>query len=69
MKPSPLALVVFAFASFSPAIVAQAPKRQVEFAFKKGDRICILGGGIADRMQHHGWLETRFQRENPVTGA
>ena len=33
------------------------------FAFKKGDRIAILGNGLADRMQHNGWTETLLQSE------
>ncbi len=28
------------------------------FAFQKGDVVAILGNGLADRMQHDGWLET-----------
>src|SRR5687767_8630152 len=46
------ALVVFlALASFSQA----AP-----LELRKGDHICIIGNTLADRMQHHGWLETRL---------
>lgn len=26
--------------------------------FKKGDHVCYIGNTLADRMQHHGWLET-----------
>lgn len=33
------------------------------FAFKKGDKIAILGNGLADRMQHDGWTETLLQSE------
>ncbi len=29
-----------------------------EFELKKGDHICIVGGTVAERMQHYGWLET-----------
>jgi lysophospholipase L1-like esterase len=28
------------------------------FEPKKGDHVCIVGNTLADRMQHHGWLET-----------
>ncbi len=31
------------------------------FAFKQGDVVAILGNGLADRMQHDGWLETLLQ--------
>ena len=30
-----------------------------------GDRIAVLGGGLADRMQHDGWLETFLQARFP----
>ena len=32
---------------------------------QKGDRIAILGNGLADRMQHDGWLETFLQARFP----
>jgi putative membrane-bound dehydrogenase-like protein len=31
------------------------------FAFQKGDVVAILGNGLADRMQHDGWMETLLQ--------
>lgn len=38
--------------------------------FQKGDHICIVGNTLAERMQHHGWLETllhsRFPRHQLV---
>ena len=33
------------------------------FAFQKGDTIAILGNGLADRMQHDGWMETLLQSQ------
>lgn len=33
--------------------------------FQKGDHICYLGNTLADRMQHHGWLETLLQSRFP----
>ncbi len=33
------------------------------FAFQKGDVVAILGNGLADRMQHDGWLETLLQSQ------
>ena len=36
-----------------------------DFAFEKGDRICYIGNTLADRMQHHGWLETMIQAAHP----
>ncbi len=35
------------------------------FSFKKGDHICSIGNTLADRMQHHGWLETLIQSRFP----
>ena len=32
---------------------------------EKNDRICIIGSGLADRMQHDGWLETVLQSAHP----
>ena len=32
---------------------------------RQGDRIAILGNGLADRMQHDGWLETYLQARFP----
>ncbi|MEK9770668.1 MAG: ThuA domain-containing protein, partial [Betaproteobacteria bacterium] len=55
-----------------PEVKKPAPKRaevpadykdELPFAFRKGDRIAILGNGLADRMQHDGWMETLFQSE------
>ena len=39
------------------AIQATAAQAQ-SFTLQKGDRICIVGNTLAERMQHHGWLET-----------
>ncbi len=35
----------------------------VPFAFQKDDVVAILGNGLADRMQHDGWLETLLQSQ------
>ena len=35
-----------------------APVLAQDGPFKKGDHICYIGNTLADRMQHHGWLET-----------
>ncbi len=34
-----------------------------EFSFNDGDQICLIGNSLAERMQHHGWLETLIQSE------
>ncbi len=33
--------------------------------FQQGDHVVIIGNGLADRMQHHGWLEAYLQSELP----
>jgi putative heme-binding domain-containing protein len=32
---------------------------------KRGDHICMIGNTLADRMQHHGWLETLIHSRFP----
>ena len=32
---------------------------------KKGDQVAIVGSGLADRQQHHAWLETLIHRAYP----
>src|SRR5579871_6447020 len=32
---------------------------------KKGDNIAIVGSGLADRQQHHGWLEALIHKSYP----
>lgn len=32
---------------------------------RKGDHVAIVGSGLADRQQHHAWLETLIHRANP----
>ena len=44
--------VLFIVATFSS---------KADFPFENGDRICYIGSGLADRMQHDGWLETLLQ--------
>ena len=40
-----------------------AHRDPIPFAFQKGDTIALIGNGLADRMQHDGWVETLLQRE------
>lgn len=35
----------------------------IPFQFEPGDVVAILGNGLADRMQHDGWVETLLQSE------
>ncbi len=36
-----------------------------QLELKKGDNIAIVGSGLADRQQHHGWLEALMHRAYP----
>ena len=36
-----------------------------DFELRDGDRICLVGNALADRMQHDGWLETALQSRFP----
>ena len=56
-----LRLVLFAIAmsGFSSAVMAQ----KVEL--NSGDTVCYIGNTLADRMQHHGWLETYIHATLP----
>jgi glucose/arabinose dehydrogenase len=52
---------LFAILIVSLTAVTQA----ADFALQKGDHICIVGGTMAERMQHYGWLETLLQAQYP----
>ncbi|MCS7045950.1 MAG: SGNH/GDSL hydrolase family protein, partial [Gemmataceae bacterium] len=43
------------------ATLGQSPSLELH----KGDRICILGNTLAERMQHFGWLETLLTARFP----
>src|SRR5207249_8533454 len=47
----------------SLAMVTSAPADKPEL--HKGDHICLIGNALADRMQHHGWLETLIYARFP----
>jgi hypothetical protein len=59
------------FRSFLPlycltASAFAAPSLQAAgLELKKGDHIAIVGSGLADRQQHHAWLETLIHRAYP----
>src|SRR6516162_2490133 len=44
-------------------MVISAPANTLEL--RKGNHICLIGNSLADRMQHHGWLETFIQARSP----
>ena len=39
-------------------MLAAAAAQAQSFELNKGDHVAIVGNTLADRMQHHGWLET-----------
>jgi mono/diheme cytochrome c family protein/lysophospholipase L1-like esterase len=41
--------------------LALAASAAAQLPLQKGDTICMLGNGLADRMQHDGWVETILQ--------
>ena len=50
-----LVLSSFCFLFFGSAEILNA---QTNLELQKGDHVCYIGNTTADRMQHHGWLET-----------
>ena len=56
-------LASIAIGAFSLLALLQLSSAQSEL--KKDDHIVIIGSGVADRMQHHGWLEAYLQAEFP----
>ncbi len=48
---------------FTLADVPADYRDPLPFSFQQGDVVAILGNGLADRMQHDGWLETLLQNE------
>ncbi|MEI6255883.1 MAG: PVC-type heme-binding CxxCH protein [Planctomycetota bacterium] len=53
-----VALAVLVFSASQPAKAARLD-------LQEGDHICIIGGGVADAMQHTGWLEVLLQSRFP----
>jgi len=51
-------------------LTSLTPANAAPLQLKKGDHICLIGNTLADRMQHHGWLEallhSRFPRHELV---
>ena len=65
--PSTAAVAAQVSPAPSPASAASAPvANQSAFQLNVGDRVAIIGNGLADRMQHHGWLETMIHTKNPA---
>ncbi len=52
-------------ASLALLLTASLAHAQARLELKKGDRISIVGNTLAERMQHHGWLETYIHTRFP----
>jgi len=61
LKNSVFLPLLVAGAFFKQSLCAAEPV----LALKKGNRISIVGNALADRMQHHGWLETMIHAKYP----
>lgn len=46
-------------------ILSLAPTGLAQTDLEKGDHVVFIGNGLADRMQHHGWLEAYLQVAYP----
>ena len=46
-------------------LLALASSASAQLELKKGDHIAIVGSGLADRQQHHGWLELLIHKAYP----
>ncbi len=53
--------IFFALLTLAACSVAQAASLEL----KRGDHISFIGNTLAERMQHHGWLEARLQSRFP----
>ena len=58
-----LRLLPFLLVAVSPLLTGRAVAAPLEL--KPGDHISIVGNALADRMQHHGWLETFIHAKFP----
>ena len=55
-----------ALACLALALLLAAPARAAgRLELREGDHICIIGGGVAEAMQHSGWLETVLHARFP----
>jgi putative heme-binding domain-containing protein len=46
-------------------LLAAAPASAARLELAEGSHVCIIGGGVADAMQHTGWLETLLHSRFP----
>ena len=51
--------------ALTSVLITSPVSAQEGLTLKKGESIGIIGNTLADRMQHHGWLETYIQALHP----
>ncbi len=57
---------IFRCVCLIPGLLALTPLLvKAQLPLQSEDRICIIGNGLADRMQHDGWVETAIQSALP----
>ena len=60
-----LRVLVFVGLSFLVCPGSPAPAAGPALNLQKGDHVCYIGNTLADRMQHHAWLETYLHAAYP----
>jgi len=60
-----LVLSLFVDGNIQDELRAEGDTAAVSFRLNSQDCIAIVGNGLADRMQHHGWLETTIHSLHP----
>jgi lysophospholipase L1-like esterase/glucose/arabinose dehydrogenase/plastocyanin len=63
---TPAAVPVAANVTARTAAATTAAVPGTGFQFNLNDRVALIGNGLADRMQHHGWLETMIHARHPL---
>jgi mono/diheme cytochrome c family protein len=64
--PCPTSSSRSAFIGLSLAALAVvSPPARAQLPLQEGDVVCLIGSGLADRMQHDGWVETHIQSRSP----
>ncbi|MBJ7429897.1 MAG: discoidin domain-containing protein [Gemmataceae bacterium] len=53
------------FLSLALLLIGFSSANAQPFPFQKGDHVSILGNTLAERMQHHGWMETLIHSRLP----
>ncbi|MBJ7498037.1 MAG: hypothetical protein JHD20_16355, partial [Gemmataceae bacterium] len=53
------------FLSIALLLVSFSNANAQPFPFQKGDHVSILGNTLAERMQHHSWMETLIHSRLP----